>query len=64
VALRNGLPTALGGKAISFIIDHYRVCPNWWEGYNPRDYYLVDVLGRTVCIYQAGEQWFLDSVVD
>ena len=53
-----------GGAPISFILDRYRVCPNWWEGYTPRNCYLLEVEGKTVCIYQTGEEWFLESVVD
>lgn len=64
VTVRNGLPALIGQQPISFILDRYRVCPNWWEGYFPRDYYLLELGGKTLCIYQAGEEWFLDDVLD
>lgn len=64
VKVHHGLPAWIGQQPISFVLDHYRVCPNWWEGYFPRDYYLVEVGEKTLCIYQAGESWFLDSVAD
>ena len=32
----------MNGRSVSHLIDRYRLWPRWWEGYTPRDYYLLE----------------------
>jgi len=57
-------PKTVNGQAVWQIIDEYRIWPNWWEGYLPRDYYLLDTGNKTIEIYQTAVGWFWNKIYD
>ena len=64
VELQNGQPCRVNGKTVSFLVDRYRLWPNWWEGYAPRDYLLLDAEGKTLLVYFSEGLWFHASTLD
>ena len=64
VEVQNGLPYRVNGVTCSSLVDAYRLWPNWWEGYAPRDYYLLTLETRTLLIYRSKESWFHASTLD
>ena len=64
VEMQDGLPYRVKGSRVSHLIDSYRLWPNWWEGYAPRDYWLFEVEAKTLEVYSCGGQWFLARTLD
>ena len=50
---KDGKPHKVQGRLVSHIIDGYRVWPNWWEGYRPRNYWVLQVEEKVMEIYQV-----------
>jgi len=46
------------------IVDRYRAWPRWWQGYAPRDYYVVQAGEKLLEIYRIGEDWFYSKTLD
>ena len=46
VEVQDHLPHSVNGRGVSHLIDRYRLWPRWWEGYRPRDYYLLETEGK------------------
>ncbi len=64
VKLEENKPKTVNGRQVLQIIDEYRIWPNWWEGYSPRNYFLLDIDNKTMTIYQSDGEWFLAKVSD
>ena len=52
------VPVKVQGRPVGVVIDGYRICPNWWEGHKPRNYWLIEVEDKTLEIYQTKDGWF------
>ena len=59
VELKDEQPHKVRGRLVLRTLDSWRVCPLWWEGYLPRDYFRLDVEGIVTEIYRTSEGWYL-----
>ena len=50
---KDGKPHKVQGRLVSYIIDSYRITPNWWEGYRPHNYWLIQVKEKALKVYQV-----------
>jgi hypothetical protein len=58
VELRNNRPYKVRGYLVSDVIDSYRIWPRWWEGYQPREYFKLEVEGVMMDIYYSDDGWY------
>lgn len=47
----------MNGQVVSYLVDAYRLWPNWWEGYAPRDYWLLETGAKTLLVYFSEGIW-------
>ena len=64
VEVQDGLPRSVNGRVVSHLVDRYRLWPRWWEGYTPRDYYLLELDNKTLELYLCDGSWTLARTLD
>jgi hypothetical protein len=58
VEIKNNRPYKVRGCLVSDVIDSYRIWPRWWEGYQPREYFKLEVEGVMMDIYYSADGWY------
>lgn len=64
-----GHPSGLDGLrmpvSVRRILDFWRYNGRWWQGEEPRDYYLLELeTGHVVEVYRAADTWTLSRIAD
>ena len=64
ITVLNDRPKTVDGQTVLSILDSYKAWPKWWLGYAQRSYFVVQLSGKTLEIYECPEGWFYSKQFD